>query len=177
MIRKVITYFRDEKNQHLATWLQTMAVVMGVIIALFQLSSVLEDSAYKKNETYLKYESEFASDISRKMGLIYEYHVNRGKLSDEEYNQLYPLDKFIEIRDSVQQFVTRLSVCGAYKVCPSEHVDRFVCSLSKSLYIDLSRKVSWPLEWNIKFSGPVFYELKINQHCGLWERFKFWSLR
>ena len=77
MFRKPITFFRDSKNQHLATWVQTTAVVMGVIIALFQLSSALEESNFKKGETYLKYESEFASDISRKLGLIYEYHVNR----------------------------------------------------------------------------------------------------
>lgn len=177
MIGKLVSFFRDSKNQHLAIWVQTMAVVMGVIIALFQLSFALEDSNYKKGETYLKYESEFASDISRKMGLVYEYHVNRGKLSEEKYDELYPLDKFLEIRSSVQEFITRLSACGAYEVCPSEHVDNFVCSLSKSMYIDLSRKVSWPPEWKIKFSEPVFYEMKINEHCGLWERFKFWYLR
>jgi len=177
MIGKLVAFFKDPNNQHLATWVQTMAVVMGVIIALFQLSSVLEKSNFKKGQTYLKYESEFASNISREMGLIYEYHVNRGKLSEEEYNELYPLDKFLEIKNSVEEFITRLSACGVYGVCPSEHVDNFVCSLSKSMYIDLSRDVSWPPEWKIRFSEPVFYEMKINEHCGLWARFNFWYLR
>ena len=177
MIGRVVSFFRDSNNQHLATWLQTMAVVMGVIIALFQLSSALKESNFKKGEAYLKYESEFASDISRKMGLIYEYHVNLGRVSEQKYDELYSLDKFIEIRDSVQEFTTRLSACGAYEVCPSENVDSFVCSISKSMYIDLSREVSWPPHWKIDFSEPVFYEAKINKHCGAWERFKFWYLR
>ena len=177
MFQTVIAFFKDSSNQHLATWVQTMTVVIGVIIALFQLSSVLEESNYKKGETYLKYESEFASDISRKMGLIYEYHVNRERISDEKYQELYPLDRFIEIRNSVREFIARLSACGAYEVCPSDHVDNLVCSLSKSMYINLSGEVAWPPVWKIKFSEPIFYEIKINEHCGLWERVKFWYLR
>ena len=172
-----MSFFRDPKNQHLATWMQTMAVVIGVIIALIQLSSTLKDSNYKKGEAYLTYESEFVSDISRKMGLIYEYHINRGRLSKEEYDELYPLDKFLEMRHSVEGFISHLSACGVYEVCPSEHVDDFVCSLSKAMYLELSKDVSWPPEWKIKFEEPVFYEMKINEHCDLWERFKFWYLR
>lgn len=177
MFRRIVVFLRNPENQHLATWVQTMAVVFGVVIALFQLSSILEESAYKKGEALLKFESEFASSISREMGLIYEYHVNREKLTDESYDELYSLDRFIEARNSVQEFVTRLSACGAHNVCHDESVNKTVCSLSKIMYEDLSRDVSWPAEWKIEFNEPIFYESKINAHCGLWERFKFWYLR
>ncbi|WP_252109376.1 MULTISPECIES: hypothetical protein [unclassified Halomonas] len=177
MVKKVVEFFRDSRNQHLATWVQTMAVVFGVVIALFQLSSILEESDYKKGEAFLKFESEFASSISREMGLIYEYHVNREKLTDASYNELYPRDSFIEARNSVQEFITRLSACGDHNVCPDDSVNKTVCSISRSMYTDLSRGVSWPENWKIEFSEPMFYESKINAHCGLWERFKFWYLR
>jgi len=174
---KILSFFRDPENQHLATWLQTMAVVVGVIIALAQLSSALNESSYKKGETYLEYENEFNSEISRQIGLIYEYHVNLGRISEEAYRDLYPLKKFLEARASVQSFIARVSSCGRYEVCPSEHVDALACSLSKEMYKSLSIKVSWPQEWRIKFSEPDFYEGKINEHCGILDRFSFWFLR
>lgn len=177
MVGKLVEFFRDPRNQHLATWVQTMAVVFGVAIALFQLSSILEESDYKKGEAILKFESEFASRISREMGLIYEYYVNRETLTDESFNKLYPRDRFIEARNSVQEYISRLSACGAHDVCPDSNVDATVCSFSKSMYEDLSREVSWPEEWKIRFKEPIFYEMKINEHCGIWDRFKFWYLR
>ena len=154
-----------------------MSVVAGVIIALLQLSSVLNDGAFKKGEAYLKFENEFASNISRQMGLIYEYHINREKLPAESYKQLYPLDQFIKARDMTEEFVFRLSACGNYGVCEPDYVDNFVCTLSQGMYKTLSTKVEWPAEWKIKFSEPIFYERKINEHCSAWNRFKFWVFR
>lgn len=177
MIGRLIAFFRDPQNQHLATWVQTMAVVIGVIIALFQLSSVLDESNYRKGETFLEYENEFATDISRQMGLIHEYHANRGQLSEDNYSESYPLDRFLQTRNAIEEFTARLSACGTYGVCPSEQVDRLVCRLSKGMHISLSRHVSWPQDWKIKFSEPVFYEAKINEHCDLLDRVNFWYLR
>lgn len=177
MILKAIDFFRDAQNQHLATWIQTLSVVTGVIIALFQLSSVLQESDYKKGEKYLKFETEFSSEIGRSMGLIHEYYANRNSLTDEKYSELYPLEKLIKTKSSVEDFVSRLSNCGVFRVCPPEIVDNFVCSISQTMYVDLSKSITWPSTWKIAFSEPVFYEIKINEHCGLMERIKFWYLR
>lgn len=177
MTLKAIEFFRDAKNQHLATWIQTLSVVAGVIVALFQLSSVLQESDYKKGEKYLKFETEFSSEVGRAVGLIHEYYANRNSLSDEKYSELYPLEKFIETKSYVEDFVSRLSSCGTLRICSSDNVDNFVCSISQMMYVDLSKSVTWPSTWKIAFSEPVFYEMKINEHCGLMERIKFWYLR
>ncbi|OEA15792.1 hypothetical protein BBM55_15310 [Vibrio parahaemolyticus] len=176
MIRKTIEFFRDSRNQHLATWIQTMAVVLGVIVALFQLSSVLSNSEFTKSKAYLEYENEFSNNISRKMGLVYEYYANRNRLTDERYEELYPRDTFIETKDDISQYISRLSACGQFSVCPPKYVDQLVCSLSKRMHEDLSRDIEWPKSWKIRFSEPTFYEQKINEHCTFWQRFDFWFL-
>jgi len=54
------------------------------------------------------------------MGLIHEYYSNRGSLTEERYNELYPLDEFIKARSSVEEFVARLSACGAFEVSQAD---------------------------------------------------------
>jgi hypothetical protein len=174
---KLINFFRDSNNEHLATWIQTISVVAGVIIALFQFSSVLQESDYKKGEKFLKFENEYSSQIGGSMGLIHEYYTNRGSLQEEKYNELYPVEKLLKAKNSVEDFVSRVSNCGAFKVCPTDIVDNVVCSISQRMHIQLSKSITWPSEWKITFSEPVFYEMKINEHCGLFERITFWYLR
>ncbi len=111
------------------------------------------------------------------MGLIHEYYANRNSLPDDKYSELYPVEKLIKTKSSIEDFVSRLSNCGVFRVCPPDNVDNFVCSISQAMYVDLSKSITWPSTWKIEFSEPVFYEMKIDEHCGLKERIKFWYLR
>ncbi|MCI1037847.1 hypothetical protein [Pseudomonas putida] len=176
-MKNVIAFLRRPENLALANWVQSFSVVVGIVIALLQLSSVLRDQNYKKSVEYLKFEVEYAEGVSRALGLVYEYQTNLGVLSEKDYEDLYPRDNYVESLSSIRSYVSRLSTCGDFGVCPSEFVDKAVCRISKEMFLSQSRNISWPPEWKIKFSEPVEYEFYVDHHCGLFERLMFFYAR
>lgn len=171
----LVDFFRDKKNQHLATWVQTLAVIVGVIVGVTQLNTLIKQEQIKSNERYLDMEKQFSADISRKMGLIYEHYSNRDRLSDKEYSDLYTLEEITQTRRDVEIYISDLSSCGELEVCPKNLVDSTVCSHAKHLHALLSRELKLPKSWGSSFFEPVFYEFKINQHCGIVTRVLYWS--
>lgn len=174
MKNNILNFFRDPKNEHLATWIQTMSVVAGVVIALIQLSSLIDDHEFRKNEAFLKFQSEFASDISNKMGLIYEYQKNFKIMSPDTYHKKYTLEKFLEAESAIQGYLTRLSSCGRYGICNTEAVDNFACAVAIQMYTDLSNMPEMKSEWKMTLNNKSFYKIYIDNHCSISDRIEFW---
>ncbi|QEQ96268.1 hypothetical protein [Neptunomonas concharum] len=173
-LTKLFLFFRDPENQHLATWVQTLAVVAGVVIALNQLDTLTKQDQIKSNERYLEFEKRFSSDISLKIGALYEHYENRNRLNDDEYSKLYTLEGMLKIRREIEIYISDLSTCGNLQVCPKSLVDNNVCAQSKHLHHLLSKELKLPPKWKMSFNEPVFYEWKINEHCNIFERAYYW---
>lgn len=173
-LKRVIDFCRDGTNQHLATWLQTMCVIVGVVIALQQLGSFSESEKLRRNARYLEIGKQFSSDISRKMGILYEFYQDRKRLSDDDLSEKYTLDQVLKLMNDIQIYIQNVGYCGKLDVCPSAHVDSFVCSLAKNMHSLLAEQIELPPRWKMKFSYPAFYERMINDHCDLIDRVLYW---
>lgn len=173
--KSAFIFFKDPENQHLATWIQTLAVVGGVVIALNQLDTITKQEQIKSNEKYMQLAQKYSKVVHLEFNKVLKHHSHSKSLDITEFEKRYPEGSIKKSREILQNYVEELSLCGILKVCPSKLVDSLVCSYSKELHFILKKELKRPDGKNVRTRYPFFYERKINTHCSIFDRVIHWA--
>jgi hypothetical protein len=173
-LKLVFTFFRNPENQHLATWIQTIAIVGGVIVALNQLDTITKQEQIKSNEKYMQLAQKYSKVVHSELNRVLKHHSHSKSLDITEFNERYPKGSILKSREVLEDYFAELSLCGILEVCPKKLVDSLVCSQSKVLYSTLKKELKSPDGKIIRSMPPFFYERKINIHCSIFDRAVFW---
>ena len=146
---KELSFFN--KASLIATWIQTITVVIGTVIALTQLSSVISSSEKEKRKESLKLIEKYRENFEAGQFYLRGIHTELSNLSEnidkkkraEEFEKLIvKIDKNQEIiRKSyyeLSNYYENTYDCIRYDACDKEIIGNFLCETSED-FLNLGR--------------------------------------
>lgn len=173
-LKGIFSFFKNPENQHLATWVQTIAVVGGVIVALNQLNTITRQEQINSNKKYMEISQKYSKVVHLELNRVLKHYSHSKSLNIAEFNERYPEGSILKSREVLKGYIEELSLCGTLEVCPKKLIDNLVCNQSKLLYTTLKEELKRPDGKVIRSRPPFFYERKINMHCSLLDKAIFW---
>ncbi|QGZ66732.1 hypothetical protein [Paraburkholderia acidisoli] len=153
----------NKDHQHIATWIQTLVVVLGVIIANFQLAAMVEQNDITRNTKLHDLLEEYRRDIAQPIFLLEGAIIRAGRpeTSDQEMKDDFAtvlpqqtLAKYID-------FLKRMETCGEDHVCNRSQTSAFVCKKAKTTWQALNyyskdvRFAPWKSMEMMKYSSQL----------------------
>ncbi|WP_434687975.1 hypothetical protein [Pseudanabaena minima] len=153
MMKKIIQAFKQltfaEQATLAATWLQTIAVVLGIAVAVFQLQAALQQTnqgqrkesialieQFNRNVApYYQYLEKIHKDISN---ISEESSVNKQKIMLEQVSQEIDRKKIEKAYSELDNFYENASTCYRTEVCSKEIIGGFICERSED-FLNLGR--------------------------------------
>lgn len=137
---RALSFVFDKDHLHIATWIQTLVVVLGVIIANFQLAAMVEQNDLARNtklhELREEYRAHFAQPILLLVGAA--YRSGRPETSDQEMKDDFAAVRPEQTLETYVDFLTRVETCGEDHVCSRSETSEFVCERAKTAWHALS---------------------------------------
>jgi len=174
MLKVIYNFFKNSENQYLATWVQTFAIVGGVVVALNQLDTITKQEQINSNVKYMEIAQKYSKKVHLEYNRILKHHRHSASMTTEVFYKRYSRESILQSRQVLEDYIEELSLCGALRICPHKLVNSIVCQTSKRLYTELKIELKDPSGKVISSKPPFFYERKINNHCGLINRSYFW---
>ena len=173
MLKAIYKFFKSSENQHLATWIQTLAVVGGVVVALNQLDKITKQEEIHSNKKYMEIAQKYSKVVHLEYNRILKHHRHSKSLTVEQFYQRYPKGSILKSRQVLEDYIEELSLCGVLAICPRSLVNSIVCEKSKRLYKEIKTELRDPSGKIISGKPPFFYKRKIDNHCGFIDRTLF----
>jgi hypothetical protein len=173
VFKAIYKFFKSSENQHLATWIQTFAIVGGVVVALNQLDKITQQEQINSNKKYMEIAQKYSKVVHLEYNRILKHHQHSKSFTMEQFYKRYPKGSILKSRQVLEDYIEELSLCGVLAICPRRLVNSIVCERSKRLYTELKTKLRDPSGIIISSKPPFFYKIKIDNHCGFIDRTLF----
>ena len=137
---KRLSYY--DKSSLIATWLQTIAVVGGIFIALTQLSASISSNNLDRNKESIALIEEYHSKLENKQNYLRDIHhelslISKIKNSKIKIAKIDSLLKKIDKKNLItsygdlSEYYDRVYDCVRTDVCNKEVVGYFICEESE----------------------------------------------
>jgi hypothetical protein len=165
-----------------ASWLQAVAVIIGLAYAAWQLGQLVEQNQIPKRTEYLKRYEEWLDKHRRRISDLetWSYQARIPQVSDADFASEIGNTDLEQSLSEYLNFASKFQACAVAKVCDPELTAELLCSNAKRLYqsINLDSKKAAKQQWtkfSLWFHNDTLVET-INFNCGRWDRLKFWSI-
>src|ERR1700759_5523915 len=120
-------------HQHVATWIQTLVVVIGVIVANLQLGAMVEQNDLSRRKAFHDLYEEYRIGLSKKMFDLEGAVIRAGfdNTSEQEMKDEFAAANPQLNLKSYVELLTRMETCGEDQVCDRSQTSKFVCRLAK----------------------------------------------
>ena len=133
----------DPNHQHIATWIQTLVVVIGVIVANLQLSAMVEQNDLPRRTAFHNLTEEYRVNYGQKI-LAIESAVIRSSFADtseQEMNDSFAATDAYAILRNYVELLTRIELCGEDRICNRSQTSAFVCGEARRMWFTLNYHV------------------------------------
>ncbi|TDY23567.1 hypothetical protein B0G81_3948 [Paraburkholderia sp. BL6665CI2N2] len=179
-LMRMLSHVFDKDHQHIATWIQTVVVVLGVIIANFQLAAVVEQNDLTRNtklhDLLEEYRVNFAQPIFHLEGAI--IRAGLPETSEQEMKDSFASVRPQQTLEKYVDFLTRMETCGEDRVCNRSQTSAFVCEKAKQTWRFLNyhqndiRFAPWKSMEMMKYSQQLddLIDRECNYFSAVWLR-------
>jgi hypothetical protein len=125
----------SEKGIRIASWIQTVVVVLGVVFSVMQISSAAHSFKVSQNKEFLEHRKTFDKEVWSGFKIMQNVIWSGESLSEKEFSikkselPKPPIEIILNSIDKLEE----ISACGKLEVCSLDLVDEFTCKTSKRI--------------------------------------------
>lgn len=126
--------------QHVATWIQTLVVVFGVIVANLQLGAMVDQNDLSRRKAYHDLSEEYRGNLQQPIFDLEGAVIRAGNAntSGQEMKDEFAASNPQEILKKYVELLVRMETCGDDRVCNRSQTSAFVCRHAKRTWSALN---------------------------------------
>lgn len=175
---RVLSVVFDKDHQHVATWIQTVVVVLGVIIANFQLAAMVETNDLTRNTKVHEYLEEYRVSLEQPIFDLEGAVIRAGwpETSEQEMKDSFAATNPPQTLRKYIDLLTRMATCGDDHVCSRSQTSEFVCRNAQRTWRELNyhskdiRFAAWKSMEMQRYSWQL--DNLITSQCGFFSAFR-----
>ncbi|HHY0577491.1 TPA: hypothetical protein ACVU5O_004623 [Vibrio parahaemolyticus] len=179
MFQLVLKFVKNDKNQPLAIWIQTLFLAIGVVFGLVQISYLVDSYKISANKEYYKLYTEYSKNISSKVEKLNQFYID---VRNDRYTEAYTLERSTEI-DEIQieiwKFNRKLADCSRLGICAEKQSHALICNNANKTYFNIKKVgndlAKYPA---LKYKNTLYnHYYYISEYCGFWDEYVFFFIK